>query len=100
MPPDSVVIVLQMVGSRDYYVSMAHGCGHYGMPFFSECKPNPLKGSEYVRYSARSCKEITDCVGLINTQCSLIIDLLAFVPVFVAAFSYAFNMFLAESEWA
>ncbi|CAE8654192.1 unnamed protein product, partial [Polarella glacialis] len=41
MSPESVVLILQPKPIRDYYMSMAYGCGFLGIPFFVDCVVDP-----------------------------------------------------------
>lgn len=118
MPPESVVLVLQPPATRDYYVSMAIGCGHFGIPFFVECIDDPRaddstgdrlrEGPRHARgeslpfigFSARMCKDDSDCLTSVNDLCDVRVDVNAFLPVFATAFSHAFAGRLAKVEFA
>lgn len=99
MPPDSVVLVLQTVGSRDCYTSMAHACGHYGIPFFVECRLHPLIDPSLFKASARLCQDDSVCLKTLNDHCTVEVDIPRFLPAFAAAFSYAFHWQLVQSEF-
>merc|ERR1740121_2136313 len=98
MQPESVVLLIQQLGTRDYYASMAYGSGHYCIPFLLACMEDTRAHGKHEGASARFCRENDECTREVNNQCVMHVDLATFLPVFANAFSYAFRMVFAQME--